>query len=126
VNIIKTVKKWAKELKRNILALYFCYKDPEMPLLAKIVTALVVGYALSPIDLIPDFIPIIGYLDDLLIVPLGIKISIYMIPPELFERNKIKAGEALKGSTRKNWIAGMIVIGIWLLLILSILVKALR
>ena len=73
-------KKWAYSLKKNTYALYLASKDPRVPTLAKIVIGVVVAYALSPIDLIPDFIPVIGYLDDLLLLPLGIWLAIRLMP----------------------------------------------
>ena len=74
------IKAWAKNLKRQIFILYFAYKDERVPWYAKLFTACVVAYAFSPIDLIPDFIPILGYLDDVIIVPLGIMFALKMIP----------------------------------------------
>ena len=71
LNFIGKLKKWAKELKRELFALYFAYQHPKTPFFAKILAIITVCYAFSPIDLIPDFIPILGYLDDLLLVPLG-------------------------------------------------------
>lgn len=74
------IKNWAKQLKRQIYVLYLAYKDPRMPLFTKIFTVSVVAYAFSPIDLIPDFIPILGYLDDLILVPLGVYFALKLIP----------------------------------------------
>ena len=69
------LKTWAKGLKKNIFVLYLAYKDPRVPWYAKLLAICVVAYAFSPIDLIPDFIPILGYLDDIILVPLGIKLA---------------------------------------------------
>ncbi|CAM3482877.1 DUF1232 domain-containing protein [Marinicrinis lubricantis] len=75
----------AREIKRNIFVLYLAYKDPRVPWYAKLFAIAVVAYAFSPIDLIPDFIPILGYLDDLILVPLGITIALKMIPTPVIE-----------------------------------------
>ena len=80
---IKKIKQRALTLKKEVFALYYAYQDPRVPWLAKVWIAVVVGYAFSPIDLIPDFIPVIGLLDDLLLVPIGIAIALKMIPPEV-------------------------------------------
>ncbi len=80
---IATLKRWARELKTEVIALWLCSRHQHMPWLARLVALLVVAYALSPIDLIPDFIPLLGYLDDLLLVPLGIWLAIRLTPPTL-------------------------------------------
>lgn len=81
--ITESIKKWAKELRGNIKALDYARKDPRVPLLPKSLLIMVVAYALSPIDLIPDFIPVLGYLDDLILLPLGIALVIKMIPKDV-------------------------------------------
>lgn len=97
------LKSFAKSLKQNLFVLYLSYKDPRTPWFARIVAVLIVAYAFSPIDLIPDFIPILGYLDDLIIVPLGIFLTLKLIPPHIVEDNK-EAAEKLKQSKKpKNW-----------------------
>ena len=111
-----TIKQRARQLKAEIYALYFAYKDPRVPLYARIFAACVVGYAFSPIDLIPDPIPVLGYLDDLVIVPLGIWLALKMIPTEVMGDSRIKAGERLKEKRPVNWVAGAIVLLIWLAL----------
>jgi uncharacterized membrane protein YkvA (DUF1232 family) len=80
---LSRMKNKSKRVKMEILALLKAYKDPRVPRYAKIFTACVVGYALSPIDLIPDFIPVLGYLDDLILLPLGIWLALKMIPPQV-------------------------------------------
>lgn len=84
-NIINRLKQWARSIKRDVIALWIAARDPRVPWYAKTVAGLVAAYALSPIDLIPDFIPIIGYLDDLLIVPAGILLAVKLTPPDLME-----------------------------------------
>ena len=109
-------KTWAKRLKNEIQALYFAAKDPRTPWYAKVLAAFIIGYVLSPIDLIPDFIPVLGYLDDLVIVPAGIALLIRLIPAGVLQECREKA-QSQPISIRKNWIAGMIIVLIWLLLI---------
>lgn len=84
-------KKRAQDIKKETYALFLAYKDPRTPWSAKVFTGLVVAYAFSPIDLIPDFIPILGYLDDLVLVPLGIRTAIKMIPPNVLAECRAKA-----------------------------------
>jgi uncharacterized membrane protein YkvA (DUF1232 family) len=106
-------KSRAKGLKSEIYALYLAYKDPRTPWYAKAFAAMILGYALSPIDLIPDFIPVLGYLDDLVIVPAGIALLIRMIPKEVLEECREMA-RTNPGRKVKNWIAGTIIILIWI------------
>ena len=106
--------RWASELKRQTYALYLAYKDPRVPWYAKVFGALVVAYAFSPVDIIPDFIPVLGYLDDLLLLPLGIAVTVRMIPKEVMRECLIKAQLKLSEKKHKNWIAGAIVILIWI------------
>lgn len=109
-------KRWARELKKNTYALYLASKDSRVPWTAKIIIGFVVAYAFSPIDLIPDFIPVIGYLDDLLILPIGIWFAIQIIPSAVWLECRISA-EKESLSLPKNWRAGIIIIFIWLLVI---------
>lgn len=106
-------KNWAKALKKNTYALYLASKDPRVPLLPKILIALVVAYALSPIDLIPDFIPIIGYLDDLLLLPLGIWLAIKLIPDTIWAECQLSAQKQALNLPRSRRAAIIIVI-IWI------------
>jgi uncharacterized membrane protein YkvA (DUF1232 family) len=106
-------KSRAKGLKSEVYALYLACKDPRTPWYAKAFAAMILGYALSPIDLIPDFIPVLGYLDDLVIVPAGITLLIRMIPKEVFEECRERARNAPRGKL-KNWTAGAIIILIWI------------
>jgi uncharacterized membrane protein YkvA (DUF1232 family) len=103
----------AKQIKSETLALYLAYKDPRTPLPAKIFTACVVAYALSPIDLIPDFIPVLGYLDDVIIVPLGIVLAIKMIPREVMEDTREQAKMIHDKPIRKT--AAAVIVMIWIL-----------
>lgn len=112
-SVIERWKQKARDLKKETFAIYLAYKDPRVPWYAKLLAACVVGYALSPIDLIPDPIPILGYLDDLVIVPLGIALVVRMIPPEVLQECRQKAETAFHQGKPKNWIAGAIIIIIW-------------
>ena len=105
----------AKKLKQNILVLYLAYKDPRVPWYAKLVAISVVAYAFSPIDLIPDFIPVLGYLDDLIIVPLGIALAMRLIPKHILEEYREKANELRKTKKPKNWLMAALFIFIWIL-----------
>ena len=84
-------RRWAHTIKRDTIALYLAARDPRTPWYAKTLALCVAGYALSPIDLIPDFIPILGYLDDLIIVPLGILAVVSLIPPNLMAEHRRSA-----------------------------------
>jgi uncharacterized membrane protein YkvA (DUF1232 family) len=110
------MKTWARGIKRNVFVLFLAYRDPRVPWYAKLFAALVVAYAFSPIDLIPDFIPILGYLDDLIIVPLGIALALKMIPPVVVEQCRVRAEEIRNNGKPKNWITGAIFILVWVLL----------
>lgn len=98
--MIARLKEWAKALKRDVLALWLAARDPRVPWHAKLLAGLVAAYALSPIDLIPDFIPVLGYLDDLLIVPAGIWLCIRLIQPALFAELRAEAQERVKPVSR--------------------------
>ena len=112
---IEQLKHRAHLLKREVIALYYAYRDPRTPWYARIFVALVVGYALSPIDLIPDFIPVLGYLDDLILVPLGISIALKLIPPEVMINSRQKADNPIHNQAIGQVFA-FVIIFIWLLL----------
>jgi uncharacterized membrane protein YkvA (DUF1232 family) len=115
-SLLGKMKTWARGIKRNVFVLFLAYRDPRVPWYAKLFAALVVAYAFSPIDLIPDFIPILGYLDDLIIVPLGIALALKMIPPVVVEQCRVRAEEIRNNGKPKNWITGAIFILVWVLL----------
>jgi uncharacterized membrane protein YkvA (DUF1232 family) len=119
-------KRQVARLKQETLALSLAYRDPRVPWYAKVFAAGVVAYAFSPLDLIPDFVPVLGYLDDLILVPLGFALALKMIPPEVMAESRMRAQEALSQDRPKNWIAGAVVIAIWLLLAAIALALALR
>jgi len=110
------VKQWARRLKQETYALYLAYRDPRVPWYARVVAACVVGYAFSPIDLIPDPIPILGYLDDIILVPLGIALAIRLIPPEVLAECREKAAAAARADRPTNWVAAGAIVAVWLLL----------
>ncbi|MFJ7855410.1 YkvA family protein [Peribacillus frigoritolerans] len=112
------IKIWARSLKRQIFILYFACKDERVPWHAKVFTACVVAYAFSPIDIIPDFIPILGYLDDVILVPIGIMIALKMIPKSVLTDCEVKAEEMMKKGKPKNWIVGSLIVIIWVFIII--------
>jgi uncharacterized membrane protein YkvA (DUF1232 family) len=103
----------ARELKRDVFALSFAVRDPRVPWYAKVAAACVVAYALSPIDLIPDFIPVLGYLDDLVLVPLGIWLVVRLIPAAVLSECRARA-DRIAGRAR-SWAAAAVIIAVWLL-----------
>ena len=120
LSIIQKMKKWARDLKKQLLVLYLAYRDERVPWYAKLFTMLVVAYAFSPIDLIPDFIPILGYLDDLILVPLGVYLALKLIPKEVLENCKRKMEKKLLINKPKNWITAFLIICIWLIVFIWI------
>ena len=119
--IFKSWKRKAKNLKEDVYAIALAVKDPRVPWYAKAFAFIIVGYVLSPIDPIPDFIPIIGYLDELIIVPLGIVILGKMIPEKVWEECREKA-EAHRGQMKgKHWLAASIIILAWLAIVYLII-----
>ncbi len=110
-------KQWAGRLKSETYALYLAYRDPRMPWYAKLFAALVVGYAFSPIDLIPDFIPVLGYLDDLILVPLGVALAVRMIPEDVLSESRQKAREMVeRGERPVSRAAAAVIVVLWLAL----------
>jgi uncharacterized membrane protein YkvA (DUF1232 family) len=110
---VQNVKKRARALKRQTYVLYFACRDPRTPWYAKVFAGAVVAYALSPIDLIPDFIPLLGYLDDLLIVPAGLALALRMVPKSVVEECRACADAAMDRSVGRYGAA--FIIALWLL-----------
>lgn len=107
-------------LKIEIVALYLARRDPRVPMRARILTVLIVGYLLSPIDLIPDFIPVLGYVDDFILVPAGLALAKRMIPKEVLDEYRLKArDEGISGRTK--WIGVILIVAIWVISIYVIL-----
>jgi uncharacterized membrane protein YkvA (DUF1232 family) len=109
---LRAAKCWAGAIKRDIRALVIAARDPRTPIRAKIVAGAVAAYALSPIDLIPDFVPVLGHLDDLLIVPLGILLAVRLIPAPLTAEFRARAAE--QGARPASTIGLAIVVAIWI------------
>jgi uncharacterized membrane protein YkvA (DUF1232 family) len=109
--MLEKAKNWARQIKRDVVALYIAGRDPRTPWRAKAVAIAVAAYAISPIDLIPDFIPILGTLDDLIILPLGIMLAVRLIPAELMAefRQAATARERLPA----NWVGAAVIVAIW-------------
>jgi len=111
---LRRLESWARKLKVEVYALYLAYKDPRVSWYARIFAAVVVGYAFSPIDLIPDVIPVLGYLDDLILIPLGVALAIKMIPPHVLAECREKARDAKDRPVNK--VAAVVVIIVWIAL----------
>jgi uncharacterized membrane protein YkvA (DUF1232 family) len=109
--MLEALRQRARALKRETYALYLAYRDPRTPWFARVVAACVVAYAFSPIDLIPDFVPLLGYLDDLILVPLGIALALRLIPAEVMAESRARATEAAERPT--SWGAAIIIVTLW-------------
>src|SRR6266540_4194489 len=107
---------WARLIKRDTYALYLAVRDPRTPWYAKVVAVCVVAYAFSPIDLIPDFIPVLGYLDDVIIVPLGIMLALRLIPAEVMAECRARADANRPASKPRNYAGAAMIVAVWLLL----------
>ena len=109
--MFERIRLWAATLRRDVAALILAVRDPRTPLTARIIAALVVAYALSPIDLIPDFVPVLGYLDDLIIVPLGLALVLRLVPAALMA--EYRASALQQPVSRLAWIGLVIVVMLW-------------
>jgi uncharacterized membrane protein YkvA (DUF1232 family) len=107
------IRAWARAIKMDVMALYLATRDARVPWYAKALAVVVVAYALSPIDLIPDFIPVLGYVDDLILVPLGVLLAIRLIPPDLMIEFRAQARLRIERPVSKTGAA--IIIGFWIL-----------
>jgi len=114
---LDSLKSRAKNLKHDTYALYFAYRDPRTPWYARVFAGLVAAYLLSPIDLIPDFIPILGYLDDVIIAPAGIALALKMIPSEVMADSRQKAELELANGKPGNRVAAVVVVLIWIIVL---------
>ncbi|MFN3624096.1 MAG: YkvA family protein [Hyphomicrobium sp.] len=110
-SIVGRLRSWARSIKRDVHALYLSARDPRVPWYAKAIALAVAAYALSPIDLIPDFIPVLGYLDDLVLVPLGILVAIRLIPAEVLAEHRASASDARLPMSRG---AATVIVAIWI------------
>ena len=115
------LKARAKKLKTDIPALFLALKDKETPILAKVFVGITVAYALSPIDLVPDFVPVLGYLDDVILLPMLVALTIKFIPKDILERNREQAEGLWSDGKPKKWYYAIPIIIIWLLIIVLII-----
>jgi uncharacterized membrane protein YkvA (DUF1232 family) len=106
------LKEWARDIKRDVRALYLASRDPRVPWYAKALGIAVAAYALSPIDLIPDFVPVLGYLDDLIIVPLGIFLVVRLIPPDIMAEHRAAAAAVDTSSAGRR--AAAVIVSVWM------------
>jgi len=111
--MLRRLKKLAGSVKRDVMTLYLAVRDPRVPWHAKAIAALVAAYALSPIDLIPDFIPVLGYLDDLIILPLGILLALKMIPADVLADLR-KSADAISAKRPGSLSGAVFIILVWL------------
>jgi len=114
--LLEQLKHCARQLKSETFALYLSARDPRTPWYAKLLVAGIVAYVFSPIDLIPDFIPVIGYLDDLILVPLCIALAVKMVPDSVLADCRIRAQETIQNGKPVSRIAGAVIVVIWVLL----------
>jgi uncharacterized membrane protein YkvA (DUF1232 family) len=112
MRVFERLRQWARTVKQDVLMLYLAARDPRVPWYAKVVAACVAAYALSPIDLIPDFIPVLGYLDDVIIVPLGILLAIRLIPSPLLEEHQNVARERSQ-QRPTSYVGAAIILIVW-------------
>ena len=113
---LESLKRWARRLKAEVHALYLAYRDPRVPVHARVFAAVVVAYAFSPIDLIPDPIPVLGYLDDLVLLPLGVALAVRMIPAPVLAECRERARRSGGKAGPKGRAAAVAVVAIWLAL----------
>jgi uncharacterized membrane protein YkvA (DUF1232 family) len=118
---LKNLKERANQLKIDIPAVFIALRKKETPIIAKIFAGLTIIYALSPIDLIPDFIPVLGYLDDIIILPGLIALTVRLIPPNIFEECRIDAEELWIEGKPKNWYFALPIVLIWFLVIFIVI-----
>ncbi len=114
----ETLTQRARRLKADTYALYLAARDPRTPWIARLLVAGIIAYALSPIDLIPDFVPLLGYLDDLILIPLGIALAIRLIPDAVLRECRARAQHTLRGGGPASRVAGAVVVIIWIALAL--------
>jgi len=114
--MLDRLRQRARQLKIEVYALYLAYRDPRVPWYARVFAVCVVGYAFSPIDLIPDPIPILGYLDDLILVPLGVVLALKMIPADVMAECRAQAQDVMRQGKPVNRAAAVVIAAIWLLL----------
>ena len=116
---LRGLREWARKLRCEVVALWFAYRDPDTPLPARLLAMVIVAYALSPIDLIPDFIPVLGFLDEAILLPGLIYLTIKLIPAHVMERSRANAAAWLgrAGTRWANWVAAGVIVLLWMALL---------
>jgi uncharacterized membrane protein YkvA (DUF1232 family) len=114
--LLEKLKQHARDLKAETFALYLAARDPRTPWYAELLVAGIVACAFSPIDLIPDFVPVLGYLDDLILIPLGITLAIKMVPEPVLAEGRARAQETIQNGKPVSRVASALIIFIWVLL----------
>ncbi|MCW5623068.1 MAG: DUF1232 domain-containing protein [Burkholderiales bacterium] len=117
--MLERLRAWARTLLREVFALWFACRDPRTPRAAKLLAMLIVAYALSPIDLIPDFIPLLGYLDELILLPAAIYLVLKLMPAHVLEEARRHAAERLaqQRPMPRSYVAAAVIVVLWLLLL---------
>ncbi|HEV8647039.1 MAG TPA: YkvA family protein [Burkholderiales bacterium] len=117
--MLQRLKNWAVTLKREVMVLWFACRDPRTPWYARVLTMLIVAYAFSPIDLIPDFIPVLGYLDELILLPVGIYLVLKLVPAQALTDARARAQSWVESRQPKprNWIAAAVIVLVWVTLL---------
>ena len=124
--LVERWKQRVRQLKIEVYAIWLAYQDPRVPWYARVFAACVVGYAFSPIDLIPDLVPILGYLDDLVLIPVGVALALKMIPPPVLAECREKARAAMSQGQPVNRTAAAVIVALWLLLAAGMLLLVVR
>jgi len=121
--MMKRLREWAERLKSEVIALWFCARHPRTPIIAKVLAGALVAYALSPIDLIPDFIPVLGLLDDLVILPAGFWLVLKLVPSDVMAECRDQAARWLaeKHPKPRNYLGAAVIVGMWLAAIILLL-----
>lgn len=120
---VSNLKIKTKKMKNEIGALFLAYKRSDVPWYAKVVILLAVGYALSPVDFIPDFIPVFGYIDDLILLPVIIALAVRLVPSDVMNECRRQSESIFKDGKPIGWIAGIVIICIWIIMISYILIR---
>jgi uncharacterized membrane protein YkvA (DUF1232 family) len=122
----KKWKRWARQLSAQTYAIYLAYRHPKTPWYAKVFAVLIVGYVFSPIDPIPDFIPVVGLLDEMVVVPIGVLIAAKMIPRQVMEECQEKARQRAEGEKPVSRAAAVVIVAVWVLCVALAVFLALR
>jgi uncharacterized membrane protein YkvA (DUF1232 family) len=117
--MIAAIARRARALRQELAALWFCMRHPRTPFIAKAVAAAVVAYAFSPIDLIPDFIPVLGYVDDLILLPIGVWVVLRLVPTDVMDECRVQAAQwlAQRQPKPRSYVGAAIIVAVWLTLL---------